>query len=395
MEKLVLWITDIPPRTARWLVLDGNGNRVGFPQQGALEDAAPLAANRRVYVLLPGERILATAATVPGRNAARVLQAAPYALEENLAGDVESMHVALTHRGSDSRSEFLVTDRDWLANCLAELDDAGITADAAWPDYLSVPADADGEHWLITAEERLLARKGWQGFAVPAADATLLYSHRNDELPLRLTLVGEQPAPLGLEELESARFEDDARVFTELAATVTALPGAGLLQGAFRRKRESAEWKRWRWPAAAAIAWLVIGALTFGLDTWRLKREVDFLDRTKAELFNQALPGRRMVQGQERYLMEQALNVGGGAQSEFLLHLGHVAQSLQGMSNARLNGFSYRNQRLEFSVTVPDAQSLERLRDALAQQSGRDVAIESANSTSGGLEGRIMINGGA
>lgn len=395
MEKLVLWITDTAPLTARWLVLDGNGNRVGFPQQGAVEDAAPLASNRRVHLLLPGERILSTSAVVPGRNAARVLQAAPYALEESLAGDVEDLHVALTHRGGDNRCDFLVTERDWFANCLEELSDAGIVADAAWPDYLGVPAEQDEEHWLITEDERLLARKGWQGFSVPSQDATLLYSHRDEQVPLRLTLIGDRPAPLGLDDLEGSRIEDDSRAFTELAASVARLPGSGLLQGAFRRKRESSEWRRWRWPAAAAITWLVLGLTAFGLDTWRLKREVDFLDGAKADLFNQALPGRRMVEGQERYLLELALSAGGGPRSEFLLHLGHVARSLEDMTNARLNGFSYRNQRLEFSVTVPDAQSLERLRDALAERSGRQVAIESANSASGGLEGRIMINGGA
>ncbi|HEX6929960.1 MAG TPA: type II secretion system protein GspL [Gammaproteobacteria bacterium] len=390
-EKFVIWIKNTAASDAHWLVLDARGNRIGFPQQGALQDAAALAANRRVIALLPGERILAASTHVPGNNPKRILQAAPYAMEDKLAGDVEALHVALLNQGADQLCDFMVVEREWLAAVLERLSAAGIHPDHAWPDYLAVPVEDAAAHWLVTGDGRLLSRDGWQGFAAAAADAGVLHAHRDDEVPLKLTLVGEQPPPLALGELEVARLADDEQAFTELAATAAAFPGPGLLQGAFRRTREGAmDWRRWRWPAAAAAAWLLFLLADFGVDSWRLQREHAFLEQATRDLFQQALPGnQRMID--PRFQIEQALGSGGDSGNRLLSHLADVATALQDIPNARLNGFNFRNDHFEFSVTVPDATTLESLRAALAERAALPVSVQSANSTRDGLEGRLLL----
>lgn len=393
-EKLIIWITNPDALMARWLVLDGRGNRIGFPQQGQIDEAAQLAPHRRVVVLLPGEQILSAPARVPGRNPQRILQAAPYALEEKLAGDVDQLHVALLERHPDQQCDFLVTERDWLAGVLEQIAAAGLQPHAIWPDYLGVPDADETEHWLLTGDERLLGRRRWHGFAAPATDAALLYAHRAGDESLRLTVVGDQAPPPALEELETMRLADNERAFTELAATAAALPGAGLLQGRFRRRSESAaNWKRWQWPAVAALAWITIAAGEFGLDLYQLQREHDLLERTSAELFQQALPGARLVRGEERYRIEQALRTGSAAESQLLDYLADVSASLQDVQDAQLNAFNYRNQRMELSVTVPNAQTLDQFRGELAQRAQERVEVQSANSTPAGLEGRLLLTG--
>lgn len=396
MEKLIIWISGDAASatgTARWLVLDTNGNRIGFPQAGALEDTAAIAENRRVVILLPGERIIAAAARVPGRNPKRILQAAPYALEERLAGDVDLLHVALLARHADQHCDFLVVEHDWLAEWIDAIHAAGLRIDALWPDYLAVPAEPDAAHWLIQ-DGRLLSREGFGGFAAPVEDAGFLYAHRENDSPVRLSIVGDEPPPAVLAELETARIDDSARAFTELAASIANRPGHGLLQGAFRpRGREQANWRRWQWPAAAAAAWLVLGLATLGLDAWRLQREHAFLEDATRNLFERALPGGRHIPGQERYLIEQALGGAGSTESQALSTIADVAHALKDVENARLNGFNFRDDYFEMSVTVPNAATLETLRGALADRSGQPVEVQSANSTADGLEGRLLIAG--
>src|SRR5690606_31946372 len=341
MEKLIIRISGnaaAEHSNATWLVLDGNGNRAGFPQQGELHEAAALAANRRVIVLLPGERILAASATVPGRNPKRILQAAPYALEERLAGDVDALHVALLARHADQRCDFLVVERAWLAEWVDAFAAAGLRVDQLWPDWLGVPTEPGSAHWLIE-DGRLLSREDWSGFAAPVADAGFLYGHRDSDAPLQVSLVGDQPPPAVLAEYEITRIDTAERAFTELATGVAALPGTGLLQGAFRPRRdERANWQRWRWPAAAAAAWIVLGLATIGLDTWQLHREHAFLENATGELFAKAMPSGRRIPGQERYLIEQVLGGGQRADSRALDTIADVAHALQDVEDARLNG---------------------------------------------------------
>lgn len=393
-EKLIVWIDGRDAGHARWLVLDANGNRAGFPQQGALADAAPLAHGRRVIVMLPGERILAADARVPGNNPRRILQAAPYALEEKLAGDVDALHVALVARGDAQRCEFLVAERDWFAEMLDTLRENALHADAIWPDYFGVPAD-DAEHWLLLEDGRLLAHRGWHGFAAAVADAAFLLGRRDEAVPLAVSMVGDEPPPGALAERETERIENAERAFTELAAGIAQLPGAGLLQGEFRRRREDrADWRRWKWPAIAAGAWLVVALANYGVDIYRLERENTVLENAVQALFEQALPNGRRIRGQERYLVEQALAATGAADNPLLAYVADVAAVVQATPRARLNGFNYRNDYLEFSVTVPNATTLEDLRARLAERSAQMVDIQAANSVEGGLEGRLQIGGG-
>ena len=394
-EKLVVWIDPADTTAARWLVLDANGNRSGFPQRGVLDDVAPLADGRRVIVLLPGEHILAANARVPGNNPRRIVQAAPYALEEKLAGDVDALHVVLLERGAEQHCDFLVIERARLADTLANLRDAGLQPDAIWPDYLGAgPHDGD-EHWLLLENGRLLARSAWHGFVAHAADAAFLLGRRDAERALSITVVGDQPPPAALAERETERFADLERAFTEMAARIVELPGAGLLQGEFRRHRESSgNWQRWKWPAIAASAWLAVALADYGVDVYRLQREHAMLEQATADLFEQALPGGRRIQGQERYLLEQALGAGGDDEGRLLDYIADVAAVLQATPNAQLNSYNYRNDYLEFSITVPNATTLEELRARLAEQSGQTVDVQAANSVEGGLEGRLQIGGG-
>lgn len=398
LEKLIIWITHAAAASddsqARWLVLDAKGNRVGFPQQGSLAECADATAQRRVIVMLPGERILSASARVPGNNPRRILQAAPYALEDRLAGDVDELHVALLARHADQECDFVVVERAWFGEVLQQLETSGVHPHAVWPEYLGVPEAPDATHWVITANNRLLSRNGWQGFTAPATDIAFLYSHRGEDQPLQMSLVGDQPPPAAMGELETSRYADTERVFTEMAATVSALPGTGLLQGAFRRQREGApDWQRWKWPGVAAVALLLLLVADFGIETWQLQRENALLENATRELFQRALPGnQRMVD--PRFQIEQALGATNAGQNRLLKYLGQVGAALQEVPDARLNGFNYRSNYFEFSVTVPNATALERVRTALAERAGSPVDVQSANSTPNGLEGRLLLSAG-
>ena len=77
-----------------WLLVDADG-QIKTPVQVGVPAGAVISGARRIVVLVPGEEVALHEARVPGHNRQRVLRVVPYALEEELASDVEDLHFAL------------------------------------------------------------------------------------------------------------------------------------------------------------------------------------------------------------------------------------------------------------------------------------------------------------
>src|SRR5690348_17309722 len=124
--------------TVHWLAVDALGNRIGRVQEGPLADALPQASGRKLVVLAPGEDVAVHHADIPSRNPQKVLQAAPFMLEDKLAEDVDKLHFAAgPHLGAGHLIAVVSHDRmrDWV-HSLAE---RGLTATQLTPDMLALP----------------------------------------------------------------------------------------------------------------------------------------------------------------------------------------------------------------------------------------------------------------
>src|SRR5262245_22060475 len=126
-DWLLLRFPRTPEGKASWMVADGAGRAVVPPQEGMLADAARFAGGRRVCVLVPGADVLRAQAELPLRGGAKLQQAVPYALEEQLADDIEELHFAVGRRPSDSsRTPVAVVSRKLMDEWLAALRGAGL-----------------------------------------------------------------------------------------------------------------------------------------------------------------------------------------------------------------------------------------------------------------------------
>lgn len=409
VEHCILWLHPDSTMAAggdacRWLVLDAQGNRVGHPQQGSLEEAASICAQRKTTLLLPGERIHDLNASIPGKNPQKLLQAAPYALEDRFAEDVDELHFALLeHHGHQQR--FLVVDRNWFAGILQRLAEHNIRPVRALPDYLGVEADAEHEHWLIT-ESRLLARtRDNAGFAADIQYAAGLWPSGDDEPAPRITALdgvdlqdhlGQKET--GLEHPGNSTAPEiltSDTLFTRMARTAIHQTGPGLLQGEFRSRKESNEkFRRWRPVAALAATVLLVLMLGWGVDVWRLSSELAALEQQTEQQFRRILPNSRM--GRDPVGQIKSALKGGSSQENLALDMiAALGLSLAETGETRLQAFSFRGKRLEFSVVVKNAEKLEALRQSLESRGQLQVSITSANALAndqeGSLEGRLTM----
>lgn len=390
-EQCILWFDpDQSMANCHWLVLDAQGNRIGHPQEGSLGDAARICTDRKTTVLLPGERIRDVHVNIPGKNPQKLLQAAPFALEDRFAEDVEDLHFALLDR-DNGRQRFLVTDIEWLQQAMRQLDDHGIRPASVLPDYLGVERNAASEHWVITDSRLLAIDDSPGGFAADIQYAEGLWPAGEDNKPAITLQEGVELADSLRNEASALEILSVDALLTRMGRTAAAMTNPGLLQGPFRTRKEGSEsLRRWRPVARLAAALVLVLAISWGIDVWRLNAELATLEKQAEQQFRRILPDARMG-GDPRGRVESLLRGGASEENLALDMIAALGVSLAETGDARLQAFSFRGKRLEFSVMVKNAEKLEALRQSLESRGALRVNIASANAQGDALEGRLTV----
>ncbi|MBD4501348.1 GspL family type II secretion system protein XcpY, partial [Xanthomonas citri pv. citri] len=107
---------------------------------------AEIRAPWRLY--LPVEAVTACAVNLPTQKARWLRQSLPFAVEEQLADDVEQMHLALGPALADGRHRVFAVQRTWLAAWLALAEGAGKAPASLHVDADCLPGEGSCLFWL-------------------------------------------------------------------------------------------------------------------------------------------------------------------------------------------------------------------------------------------------------
>jgi general secretion pathway protein L len=397
---------------AQWLCVDASGGRVGPVGQGTLATAAEAAGSRRLVVLVPGEEVTLAAPELPAKSAAKLAQLARYALEEQLASDIESLHFAYGRQQPDRRVPVAVVDRERIAGWLARLAAAGLAPSALVPDTLAIPENPAHVVVLIEAGRVYVRRPG----ALPLV---------LDSAPLEAALAaaglpappGEMAAPRDvLLYATPAEWEQHRSVIEALhgqvaslkvqllaegalpwlaPAAVTAAP-LSLLQGEFQVRHGLAQqWPRWRFTAALAGALLVLHLATLGLDWWRVQRAERELDARLRASAAEALPGISNLDRlpSVRAAVEGRLHAGRAAVSEGLLGaLGVVGSALAAAPGTQVESLNFHEGVTDLTLDAADISAIDRVQQA-ARSRGYGAELQGATPREQRTVGRLQLRG--
>lgn len=410
-ETLVLRLDPADTGAGTWIVTDEQGRRVGVPGAGPIAMAASAAAGRRVIVLAPAVDVLLTSVTLPVRGAAKILRALPFALEEQIAEDIEALHFAAGRQQADGVISAAAVDREQLEGWLALLAEAGLDAQVICSEAEGAPAAPNHLNWLLDTD-RCIARSG-DGLPVVleigSVEEALRYGPEfpgEADAPKHLSVyLTEQAQAKHGEQLEALRpriASVEIRrlpggLLPHLAEGVVTREPINLLQGQFApRTQLDRLWKPWRTAAAllAILAVVMVGQQALRL--MQLKQQEARLDVAIADTFQQALPGARMEN--PRFQVERRLaalrGTGSAANESFLIALETLGGALGEAPGIRLEAVSYRTGVLDLRLQAPSVDSLEQVRQAVAKDGRFTATIQQANQRADGVEGRIQLTGG-
>ncbi len=369
-----------------------------FPVNVApLETVLQQIGTRRLVVLVPSADVRLTQVMLPAKQAAKVLQAAPYALEDQLADDVDTLHFALGARQADGSWPVAVTSHERMRGWLQVFEPYGRRPDAIIPDTLALPVPDEQRFSMLVDEGEMLVRTGLDGGFVCAPEDLDLCLQLADPDRLRtLRVMVPRHHEIDLSAL--------GRAVEPLHGFGSALEGLlqnlkpelaiDLLQGPYSAKQDWLRlWLPWRLAATLAGTALLLTAALHGVQAFQLQRELSALEAQNVARYQQVFPGETRIVDLATQL-EQQLNLlkGGAGGSQMLPLLDTLAQSITAVPGLKLQTLQYREGALYAGMTGADLQLLERLRAWYEQPRGAALEVQSANSGSDGVQIRIRLS---
>jgi general secretion pathway protein L len=369
-------------------------------QRGPLAQAVTNVGNRRVVVFVPATQTRLATVKVPARQPAKVLQAVPYALEDQVAEDVDSLHFAVGTRLEDGSHPVAILARTRLMQVIAILRAHGVQPEWLVPESLALPPPTAEGAWSALADgEQVCVRSGtWSAFTCAASDLVeyLLLADPERAHALRLHIVAGHSA------LDGSRLEWPVTLLPErdaLSALATGFQpehAINLLQGSYAPRRDIERlWRPWRLAAILLLSLVGVGVISHLADSWALAAEITRQDDANAARFQQLFPGQTRVVNLPAQLDQQmrALSGGGGAGGPLPL-FEPLAASLAASPGLKLTGLQYREGALFLSMTATDLQVLENLRNWFAQRADAKLEVQSANADSGAVQIRARLSRG-
>lgn len=399
--RLLIQMNSDPDLPLAWLALDGDGRPEGGTESGSPADASLAAAGREVIGLAPGADVLLISAQVPSLSRQRLARAVPYALEDQLAADVESLHFAIAPRTADGQVPVAVVAHERMVTWLDQFKSAGLQVEHIYPDVLALPHRADV--WAVAvAEDRFLLRTG--EYSGASGDLTVA------EVMLRAALadVGEaRPelvlvVPIGETQAEFG----DLPIPVEYAAGIPSTlhlfaehllprPRLDLMSGPYAPNIETRRtWRRWRVAAALLLACAAADTGRAYLKERQAETRFQALNQEIKGIYRRTFPGEHRVpdprlQMESRLATLRRRAAGGG--DAFLSRLAQIGPALTQDPTVRLTSLDYQGGDLELEFEANNLQSIDRLKHRLSTLSGLSVTVQSAKAEGNRVQARLKV----
>ena len=386
----------------QWAVANDRGSLVSDPVAGTLAEASAAVEGRRSTLVVPGNDVLLAEALVPGGSQARALQAIPFALEEQLADDVEKLHFALGSKDRDDNYPVAIIDRSTMDTISEQCQEAGLRPTSIVPETLALPMleaiDFDEVSWtaLLDEDQAVIRLNGYKGFATDTSVASFMLEGAKGDLaedasPL-LTIHTTDPetnlvVPGGVD-TDLRDCESRLALYAEGLASE---PNINLLQGSYNPKTQfDKTWKPWRW--TAALAAVLVGTLFASkwFDYRALKAEESYIDGEIATAFESALPGVRM-QRPRRQIQDALSGNGTGNVSNFTNQLAEIAASLSTQPQTKVRTIGFRNGSFDLDLNTDAVPTMDALKSELSKRGALELTLRSSNREKDTVRARVRI----
>ena len=383
-------------------LVDGELRQSGTQSIAELIDLKEQYHSASFIVLVPSTDCLVTTVLLPTKQRRQQIKALPFALEEQIAVDIEEMHFAIGQRREDGLLSVIAVSKVKMQSWLDSLANSGISVVSMLPlcSLLEAPQGAwsvfhfnqsyivnqNGNCWIGSEDEvKMMLNLSIQQLADDALPGLLFWSE--NETPSWINGLGLEVSSHTIKSSEEAllaRFD---------------FQKTNLLQGDFTiQDNWSAGWKLWKKVAVIAFVALLLKFSLMGFEVFKLNDESAYLQTEMARQYHKIAPGARITKNIERQMKQLiAQHQGGQNQSNsFLNMLDVVAESLASIEDIKPTNLTYDRNKAEIrlDLIISSLPKLDLLKDNLVAK-GLSIEVGAANAQGSNYSGRLTIRSGS
>lgn len=339
-------------------------------EQRSFDELRALQNNARTVVVLPTEHSSLHQVELPWLSESKARAALPYALEEQVAQSVTTVHIAFDHEHYQNKQYLVVViDRLFLQQLMDRFDNALLVFDTITLDWFALNSDE-----VVMSETSLLVKDNAFYGALSTEPAHLFLTRRLSSSPL-LSFKDSTPAlqsfPL-CQVIEGSFYEWTAQ------RLLTTKP-MNLCQGDLRHHTKQEKNGRWyQVIAVLAGVWLVSIFVVNAIVSHYLTGKISDIDQKIALIYREFFPQAHQVISPV-FRVKQLLKEGRSGQDSTLWQLENTLATAMTQGEFTIEQLRYQNKILAVTLIAKDFAALDGLQLRL-QKAGVKVTQAQASS---------------
>ncbi len=403
-----------------WALLDDQGALISEGCH-ALTDLKEhvWTAETRLIALVAGSRVLTTEVEVEAQHASHVRKVIPYLVEEQLAEDLDDVHIAVSPNAGTGLNHVAVVGHAELVHWLDQLYMADLAPYLITPDYLNLPETGPGARVLFEQGNAVIQFGRYHGTIIEPENLANYLDLHFAQSGSQKVLGGENAAADGVHvalmaqekdatgralmerfQYELAHLNVDCQIFVESPIVLQATTAVrsisdslNLLQGGYRIQEREKSLIPWNSMVAAAALFVFAELGLFATSSWWFSKEGESKQEASIAQYLEVFPDEQRVFDPRRQFQSHLKRANGNSSSgEFMYLLERASLAMNGSSmpvkSLRYDAFG---QGLELELETDSLDQLEAYTSRLKQNNRITVELLSAVEDSGRVNGRVRV----